>query len=279
MKRTIVLLLLVSLAGCKPKEWAVNSAPVQEPVTIDGDAAEWSEELRFNDEATLGYAVRNDSENLYLCLRVDKSLFNQVMRGGLTVWFDPDAKTREILGIHYPMGMQDRVPGERMEPPDREEQGNWGQPGQRGSKQQGMDPRGMKMLGEMEILGPEKDDRNRASAQNNFGIQAAIGGVPEEPVYELKIPLQSGKGKPYAIETGAGAEISIGLITGKVEAMRRGGGPGGGGRGGRGGGMGRGGGGGMGPDGGMGGPPPGMEGDPSASTEPIKLWLRVRLAQ
>jgi len=186
--------------------------------------------------------------------------------------------------------MQNREPGSRPESPGEDSQDEWSSPGQRRSERPTMDKRGMMMFSEMEILGPEKDDVNRASAQNSFGIQAAIGGIPDEPVYELKIPLQSEKGKPYAVEALPGSEISVGLISGKVASMRRGGGPGGGmgGPGGRGGGMGPGGGsGGMGPGGGRGGmdgpdgggAPPKMEGDNSSGSAQVKLWLRVQLAQ
>jgi len=273
--RNIIFLFLVAIAfvGCKKDEWTAVSERPQQEIKIDGDAAEWVDQLRFDDQATVGYAINNDDQYLYLCIKPNKEIFRQVMRGGLIVWFDSTAQGKKILGIKYPLGMQSMEPGSRLDQMDM-------------NMEEGQHPmlqHQAALFGEMEIIGPEKEDVNRASAQNNFGIQAAIGGMPDEPVYELKIPLQTAKGKPYAIATTPGATISIGIESGKIEKMSHGGGPGGMRR--PGGGMGPGGGG-MGPEGGgMGpggrrgeGPPPGMESE-FKSNDPIKIWFKVQLAQ
>lgn len=274
-KFTLLLWFVIAISGCKNNEWTVISERPQEEIKIDGDAAEWIDQLRFDEEATVGYAISNDDQYLYLCIKPNKVIFHQVRRGGLTIWFDSTAQGKKILGIKYPLGMQGMAPGNglaRMEM--NMEEGR-----------HSMSQRPAALLGEMEIIGPEKEDVNRASAQNSFGIHAAIAGMPDEPVYELKIPLQAAKGMPYAIATAPGATISIGIESGKIERMQRGGGPGGRGGMGRPGGM-RPGGGGMGPDGGGMGPgsrrgegvPPGMETD-SKSTDPIKIWFKVQLAK
>jgi hypothetical protein len=133
------------------------------------------------------------------------------------------------------------------------------------------------MLKEIEVLGPEKNDRNRISRANNFGIEATLEDTLGVMSYELKIPLKSTNEHPYAISQGIGSTISVGLEGGKFnremmgERMRmRGGMPGG--------------------EGGV--PPGGMspgEGKPSEGApggrergkmpEPIDFWAKVSLAK
>lgn len=282
MKRSFLLFILIITISCREPELAITSNFLSQEIAIDGDATEWIQDLRFNEKTNLGYSIRNDEHFLYLCIKSDQKIFQQVMRTGLTVWFDSTAKGQKILGIYYPIGMQNtdfRGMPESV-------------PNEGGSLD--FDKRRANMLAEMEIIGPEKDDRNRVPAQNTFGIQAAIGGLPDEPVYELKIPLMQTDGRPYALDAPAGSIISLGFESDKSKrtemtgmGMRRGGmRPGGGGEepGGMGpGGMGPGG---MGPGGGRRGgmgrgdrSRPDTEGRWPAESEPIKLWLKVQLAK
>ncbi|MCG3117913.1 MAG: hypothetical protein ALAOOOJD_00028 [bacterium] len=142
------------------------------------------------------------------------------------------------------------------------------------------------MRDEIEVIGPDKDDRNRFAANSSFGIQAACTGAPDTLICELKIPLQMAPGRPYAIGAVPGQTLSLGFEMGEMnrEKMRERMGQRDGGLGGRrpGGGMPPGGGtpGGGRRPGGMGdGPPGGMPREGGMKMpKPFKIWLPLKLA-
>jgi hypothetical protein len=132
------------------------------------------------------------------------------------------------------------------------------------------------MLQELEVLGPEKEDRNRFSVGSSFGIHAATSeSQTGHFVCEIQIPLKSAQGRPYAIGAEVGKELSMGFEMGELdrekmrERMRSGGGPFGGGR----------------PPGGMppgggrsGGFPGGRQDGGMRMSNPFKVWMHVTLA-
>jgi len=74
-------------------------------INIDGKANEWPDSLFFlNPDAKIRYAVVNDSNNLYLCLKVfDDNQQMKMLRGGMEVWIDPAGKKSQSCGILYPL--------------------------------------------------------------------------------------------------------------------------------------------------------------------------------
>jgi hypothetical protein len=207
------------------------------------------------------------------------------MMFGFTVWLDSTARNKKILGIRFPIGAQNYddnwTPdfGPRREegfegPPPRGEEGTDEPPPRREGGFEGQQ-RFAEMLSEIEIIGPDKDDRNRIPVHNAYGIQVAMSEFSAELVYELKVPLHVLKGQPYAITAAAGKAISLGFEMGELdrEKMREQFGRG---RGGFGGGR---------PGGGMGGGPPGGFGRPGGPggsrpemPKPLKVWTKVQLA-
>ncbi|MGH7599084.1 MAG: STN domain-containing protein [bacterium] len=237
-------------------------------IKVDGADTEWTEAITYLEKEKLGFGLKNDSSDLYICLKFDRAIQRQAMMFGFTLWFDPAGKNKKAFGVRFPIGMmnfESEFMPDPMTPMDE---------GDERPKQF------TAMLREVEVLGPEKDDRNRFLAGSSFGIQAATFDSPAGLVCELKIPLQGAAGRPYAIAAALGQTLSLGFEMGEIdrekmrERMGREGGPFGGGRpqggmppgGGTRGGRFRGGG----PEG---GPPGGMR-MPSA----FKVWRRVNLA-
>jgi hypothetical protein len=191
---------------------------------------------------------------------------------GFTLWFDPAGKNKKVFGVRFPIGMMNYDSEGMPDPMQRTEEGG------------AMPPQFEAMLREVEVIGPEKDDRNRFTAGGSFGIQAATLDSPDGLVCELKIPLQSAPGRPYAIASNPGQTLSLGFEMGELdrEKMRERMGREGGGFGGRPGGGPPGGGfppGGRMPRGGRSGGfpgemPPGRERMMNA----FKVWLHVNLA-
>jgi hypothetical protein len=238
-------------------------------IKVDGADSEWAEAITYLEKEKLGFGLKNDSSDLYICLKFDRAIQQQAMMFGFTLWFDPAAKNKKTFGVRFPIGMMnfesDFMP-DPMAPMDE------------GSERQ---KQFAAMLREVEVLGPEKDDRNRFLAGSSFGIQAATFDSPAGLVCELKIPLQSAPGRPYAIAANVGQALSVGFEMGEFdrgkmrERMGRedGGRPGGG----------LPPGGGFPPGGGMprgGGRPPGgfPGGGPERMPSAFKVWMRVNLA-
>ena len=257
---SILLFLLIS-----PLLWSkdinLNSIWTKSEIVVDGKESEWSGSIYYLEEQKIGLGLQNDTANLYIIVKAtDRNTQLQIMRRGLTIWLDAKGKKNKTLGIHYPIGMQEYGIPEVKANPNTEF----------ASEQQNQFT---EMLKEIEILGPEKNDRNRISRANNFGIEASLNDTLGVMIYELKIPLRSTNEYPYAISAGPGSDISVGLEAGKFnrEMMKehmpmREGMPG------REGGMAPGGGG---PPGGM--HPGGRE--RGKMPEPIDFWAKVSLAK
>lgn len=255
-------LLIWSVVSCNSN--AFTSHWRDHEISIDGDQQEWDGNLLVPEGKNITVGVMNDDAYLYLTMSsTDRRTMMQIMRLGLTVWFDPGGGKKKVLGIKYPIGGLEAGMGSAVgRLPDRNERPDWEAQIQSVKEFQPW----------VEIWGPDKDDLARVAVKNERGIQVEIGASSYgQLVYELRIPLVQTPDNPYAIDTSPGKTIGIGIETGAIErdTMRsqrggygmRGGLPGGGRRGGgmRGGGM-RGGGAGR------------------QMPQPIKYWTRVTLA-
>jgi hypothetical protein len=307
----LVVLWTLSASGCGSEEF--ESTYCRTPVVIDGSDSDWVHALTDVEKAKAFIGVRNDDQYLYLCVECENhAVSQQIQMSGLTVWFDPEGGEREVLGIHYPLGMRDaggmpaggaerapRGPGEGAA-----EGGFRGEPGVEAGADSGGPARGglrdnprMTRAGlkEIEILGPGKGHRRRTELSELKGIQVAVGNLAGAMIYELRVPLSAMPDIPYVLGARPGAPLGIRFQTGTFDMRqmmgegRPGGRPSGGGRRGGGGGGFPGGGGedgpeGGGPGGGRGGGPggggPGMPGagSRSARISPIDAHMVVRLA-
>ena len=255
------MILALGLTACSSvRTFSTESRLPEQPLTVDGKIDDWQGKLLLVEDPPLAVGFLNDAENLYVCLLANEpQMRDQIMRSGLTVWFDPNGGRTKALGIKFPLGESPRqgsASGERSE----------------GAVQGGMEARS----NELEITRPGE------RTPQIFGIDQAKGidikAVPSasELVYELKIRLLPTDNDSIAVGAGAGKTIGVGFEVGKFVpnvgkgAQGRSGAAGGAGSGmpGMGGGRGRGG------IGGMGG-----IGQGQALPEEWKLWASVRLTQ
>jgi len=247
---------LLSTIGCQEDEVASHWSDRE--ITIDGEQTEWHGRLWVSEPENIAIGIMNDESNLYLTLSTsDRNNIMQIMRLGLTVWFDPKGGTKEVFGIKYPFGirgMGTRSTGRSERPrdymPDMEEQVRSLQKSQLW----------------IEVLGPGKDDVAWLSVMDTTGIRVKTGlSTDGRFVYELKIPLGPSLDNPYAVNTSPGKTVGIGFETGEIDlaamrSQRAGSGMRGGGmRGGR-------------RPGGM----PGV-GQGRQMPEPFRYWIRVTL--
>jgi hypothetical protein len=225
----VVCLVLLALKGTGCGNTQLVSSPQHRPITIDAEAGDWSGLPMYADKGGINLSVTHDAEYLYLLVSTTtQSLQRQILRGGFTVWFDPEGGSDEVFGIRYPLGMgggpppgargeltaTDEVPpmDGMNEPPrtgrmnDRPLTGDGPQPGT-----------------ELEILGPGEDERMMTSLVTEKDIQARISSLTGALTYELRVPLDRDARHPNGI--GVSPDRKVGV---KLETMQ--GGPGGMGR-------------------------------------------------
>ena len=245
----IVLLAVVALSGCS-STLELTSRWTNHELKVDGTGTEWNDATTLIPGPQVLVGIKNDRENLYVCLRTSNRITQvQMLALGTTVWIDTEGKKNKTFGIQFPVS--GLIQGRRF-------------PSQQ-------NPEELRRLidaaqRQFEILGPGKDERRRIADKQEKGLDVHLGFADGTLTYELKIPLHKTPEHAYAVGADPSKLLTIGLETGDYsDAMRaqlsgssRPAGGSGGGRGGRGGGQ---------SPGGMG----------SDAPEPLKHWLIVHL--
>ena len=276
---------MVLFTGCGST--SLTSTYHEKPYTIDGDPKDWVGLPLYVDRSGMNVAVSHDADYLYVMVSTtDRTIQSQIRRRGFTVWFDPTGGSARTFGIRYPLGMPGGPPpsmDDMMAPPD--------------DMDMDMPPPGRGedlMRSDMELLGPEDEDRMIVSLLSEKQIQIKLSDAAGGLTYELRVPLHHDAAHPHGIGVQSGKDLGMMLQTEKMDGMmgRPGGGGQRGGREGDGGGMmppggedmqggegGRGSGGGRGPGGR--GPGGGMRGErgSGAHSSPIDISLKVVLTR
>ncbi|WP_201978190.1 hypothetical protein [Hymenobacter rubidus] len=260
-------------AACSRQPTASSASRyVPAPPTIDGQAADWTDSLRYDPGSKLQYQVLNDGRMVYVRLKAaDPATQAKIVRLGLTVWLDTTGRNQHQFGVHYPLGNLQAGRGAGGEgnsprPDNPDASGTDRQASRRARLTQALaDMREMELLNYKGSKEPTLTD-----AQSQLGVKAAIGlNEQEDLIYELAVPMRLLYRKLPALATGQSAVVGVSVAGGKFTMPSQGGGGGmqgggmggggmrggmggGGMRGGGGGGM-RGGGGGMRGGGGYGG--------------------------
>ncbi len=269
--------VLSFLASCSstpelPSKWKHSE------IIVDGIDTEWQQDMSYFEKEKVAIGMKNDGDNFYLAIKtIDLETQQKMVRGGMTVWFDPKGGDKKTFGIHFPLG-NSAAGGAPIAPTHV-----------RGSRE-AVDPtndysavedRLKKMLQNLEIIGPGPVDKEQIPVSSSFlsrGIKVSIRDTMGTVFYELVVPLKITKQKPLAIGADTGRTIGVGVIT---DDMRRSmtaaapdeGAPNGGygkpGMGGGGSGMGgrRGGGGGG-----------GRSRQNAETATPLELWMKVKVA-
>jgi hypothetical protein len=242
-------------------------------IVTDGEFGDWYGNLQPVGEHPVSMQALNDKDFLYLRLTAsDAGTRMEIMRLGLTVWFDPAGGDKKKFGIRYPAVEHGSGPSGE----EGERGGGRHGPGRgHGGGEAGMEP--PHPADRVDILGPGKDDARSLTHQFLSGVDVAVRVDQGVLQYELKVPLARSEDHPYAIGTEPGKTIGVGLETGKFQQPSSEGRGGGGGFGGMGGGRGGGGmgghGGGRGGSGRGGGEGRGLE-----PPKPLKAWATVAIA-
>ena len=173
-------------------------------VTVDSAAREWKSAFTPIKDTHLFIGMQNDSAFFYLRILAPEDEFRRRIAAPGMTVW-LEPQDGKKLGILYPMGTG---------------------------------------IHDLEILGVEKNDRTLFSPLEVPGVSVRVGSSDGSSMYELKVPLQASKDRPYAVGATPGSTFRIEIQTEKeVVGMREGGGRSSGGEGGGYGGGGGGGGG------------------------------------
>jgi hypothetical protein len=262
------LLLALLHSGCETYE--MDSLWLEDPVTVDGDSADWRGSLYYLEDEKASIGVKNDGQNLYICLLTQEPVRGrQALNQGLILWFDPAGGKAKSFGINYPIGAGGEFrPGQGMQRPDQDPE----------EMRERMRQARLDSLDTLRILDRDGEETHRLKKDELEEMEIAVQSSQSLFVYELKIPLNGTENQPFKFQAPPGRTIGVGLEIPKLDragmrGARPGGGmggmPGGGGRGGR-------------PGGGMGGRS-GRPGGGRGAFNPdsllgMKLWTKIKLA-
>jgi len=196
----IMPVLLILLYGCGGG-LKLTSDWQQGEMNIEGSDSEWQRGLYYDKESDMVYSVRNNDKYVYVFMKTqNRSTQMQIMRQGLTVWFDREDKNNQTFGIQYPISRQETHAG--FSPDTNEEK-----------LHTFLDQE----FPEMEIIGPKKENIQRFSALETPGIRVKLSRSHETLVYELRVPLNKTSEYPFAIEPVSEHRIGIEFETGEFK--------------------------------------------------------------
>lgn len=135
MRRNIVtgvlsFILLASIASCSgsrhSKSKKLGGVWQIQPISVDGSNKDWpSPYPEYDSKANLGYAVSNDSKNLYITVETgDPATQLKILREGFTVWIDKTGGKDQVMAINYPLPNHNRSK-KNTETEDRPTGGQW----------------------------------------------------------------------------------------------------------------------------------------------------------
>lgn len=200
----IYMLLITFLINCNELE--IQSTRPSQSIVIDGSDDEWKGALAYIEEGKAFYGIRNDENFLYLALRVwEKEIQMQILRFGLTIWFDKAEGKNQTFGINFPI--------------ENKKIGNIFRKRERNNRKEISDELLETANYRMIVFGPEQDkQRHLLTLQaETLGIEAKISFEKGNLIYELKVPFQINEDTPFAIGLDTENTIQICFETPEID--------------------------------------------------------------
>lgn len=211
-KKVMILSVLISAVlfiGCKSIE--LQSSWKDRTVTIDGNDEDWKGQKYYIKEKNFTVGVMNDEKYLYLCFYpTNRKLGEQLLKQGLTIWFNGEGKTKKDFGIKFPLGLKSIVK-------DRSKSDS----NSRGLESEMIEAMVKKMSTKLEILGTRKKDVKTVEIKKLVGMEIALGVQKGVFVYELKIPYKHNQVYSATIGAEPGSEICLYFETPETDFEER----------------------------------------------------------
>jgi uncharacterized membrane protein YgcG len=200
--RKIIFLLLAAvcltpfLIGCGSS--SIDSTWPKKEILANGKIDAWEGLINYSLSDQFGIGVANDDRYLYICAVIEeRPIAMQMLRQGMTAWFETSSSKNRLFGIHFPLGNILPSPANRHRGMEEDTSGL-------GDKIEAS-------CQQLEILGPGKHDsllRNIALCEP-YGIQLKFCTAPGEFLYQARIPLYPDSAMIYAIDPGKDSLITL----------------------------------------------------------------------
>jgi len=195
----IISAITILSIGCN--EINISSKWRTQDINIDGKNTEWKSG-NYIDEANALVNICNDENFLYLSFTTnDRNLPMNILRNGLTVWFDSEGKSNKIFGIRFPAGIKNHGMPEDMGQFDRKMDKN------------NQMPMPKMEFSEIELLNEDGEVEAVLSTLETKNIQIKMSNPQGNFFYEMKVPLKTSGDFLYAINADTSKIISIGFET------------------------------------------------------------------
>lgn len=195
MKKIISVLALFLVARAFSQETADGKWRSM-PIAIDGFGNEWSAPLRFyNSEASLFFAILNDSTNLYLCFEVrDEQTQTKINEAGMRIELKSKGKLKCDASIDFPLMEK------KEQAPPAEEGAEAGAGKKRHAEAD--ETRNTYILQNVSLLARGFATQNGLlPVKDSAGIDVALNwDTKGEMAYELKIPLKELFGPGFSLQ-------------------------------------------------------------------------------
>lgn len=176
----------VVLACSRPPTASRASRFVPTPPTIDGQAMEWTDSLRYDPGSKLQYQVLNDGRAVYVRLKAaDPATQARLLRLGFVVWLDTTGRNQQQFGVRFPLSGRAAADA----PAPRPEGAGAGDARLgRGARIR----QTLASLREMELLHYKgSQEPTLTDTQSPLGVKLAVGlDEQENLIYELAVPLR-----------------------------------------------------------------------------------------
>ena len=204
-----ILVVAVLLTGCNSIE--LQSSWKDRTIKIDGNDDDWKDKKYYIRDKNISIGVMNDEKYLYLCFYpTNRKLSEQLLRQGLTIWFNGEGKKKKDFGIKFPLGLKNMMK-------DRSKTD---------SNFKDIEPEMIenmvkKKSKKLEILGSRKEDVKTLEIKNLVGIEIALGVQKGVFVYELKIPYEHNQVYSASVGAEPGSEICLYFETPETDFEER----------------------------------------------------------
>lgn len=205
LKKFSFLAPALLLAACSSSKHSGSSSHLPgtwqaQPVVVDGNNNEWpSPYPSYDAKAMIGYAMSNDSNNLYLTIETgDEMTQMKILKAGMTLWIDTSGGKNQNMAINFPLP-NNNEPLDLTKSGKRRDQGTDTDPAYGENITgtiKGLSPKIQRALDEarqMTIDGFSACNGGfMIKQENNCGIQVIVSmDEYKELIYEAAIPFKS----------------------------------------------------------------------------------------
>ena len=197
----LTLMVMVSFefvsASKRPDKGKKYPSVYKEGIVVNGSSPEWDNALfSFNKQALTNYAIVNDSNAFFICLRIaDEGEQMKVLRSGIDLRFNSKGKKKAEATLHFPIGGRPDIGGNSDQ-------------GERRARKN-MHIMFLLQMQDMELMGFKNGVngfQNIKSGKNGI-LAAANWDSTNVMVYEVKVPFNV-----FATDVRLANPLTVGIV-------------------------------------------------------------------